>query len=55
MEPLSEGGAEGYVIPFDKMLKAYYTARGWDPGTGHPTREKLESLSLGDVAEDLWS
>jgi len=47
LEPLHEGGAEGYVIPFDEMIKAYYAARGWDPGTGRPTKEKLESLGLG--------
>ena len=54
LEPYREGGAEGYVIPFDEMIKAYYAARGWDPGTGRPTREKLKSLGLGDVARDLW-
>jgi aldehyde:ferredoxin oxidoreductase len=54
LEPYAEGGAEGYIIPFDEMIKAYYTARGWDPGTGRPTKEKLESLGLDDVAKDLW-
>ena len=54
LEPYQEGGAEGYVIPFDEMIKAYYAARGWDPGTGRPTKEKLESLNLGDIAKDLW-
>jgi aldehyde:ferredoxin oxidoreductase len=54
LEPLKEGGAEGYAIPFDEMIKAYYVARGWDPGTGRPTRKKLESLRLGDVSKVLW-
>jgi aldehyde:ferredoxin oxidoreductase len=54
LEPYNEGGAEGYVIPFEEMLEAYYAARGWDPETGRPTREKLESLDLADVAKDLW-
>lgn len=54
LEPLREGGAEGYVIPFDEMIKAYYAARGWDPGTGRPTKGKLESLGLEEVAKDLW-
>ena len=54
LEPLEEGGAEGYVIPFDEMLEAYYIARGWDPVTGRPAKEKLESLGLDDVAKDLW-
>jgi len=54
LEPYAEGGSAGYEIPFDEMIKAYYAARGWDPGSGRPTREKLESLGLKDVAEDLW-
>jgi aldehyde:ferredoxin oxidoreductase len=28
------------------LLKEYYEARGWDPTTGKPTREKLKSLGL---------
>jgi aldehyde:ferredoxin oxidoreductase len=35
------------------MLDEYYEERGWDIKTGIPTREKLEELDLGDVAEDL--
>ncbi len=31
----------------------YYRARGWDLKTGIPTREKLQQLDLGDVAEEL--
>jgi aldehyde:ferredoxin oxidoreductase len=54
LEPYAEGGAEGYVIPFDEMLDAYYAARGWDPDTGRPTKEKLEYLGLDEVAKDLW-
>jgi len=54
LEPLKEGGAEGYAVPFDEMINAYYKARGWDPGTGRPMAEKLVSLGLGDVASDLW-
>jgi aldehyde:ferredoxin oxidoreductase len=52
--PYQEGGSAGYVVPFDEMLRAYYAARGWDPGTGRPKREKLKSLGLGDIAKDLW-
>ena len=54
LEPYQEGGAAGYAIPFDEMIKAYYVARGWDPGTGRPTKKKLISLGLEDVAKDLW-
>ena len=54
LEPYPEGGAAGYKIPFEEMLAAYYAARGWDPETGRPTKEKLLALGLADVANDLW-
>ncbi|MBC7263203.1 MAG: aldehyde ferredoxin oxidoreductase family protein [Chloroflexi bacterium] len=56
MEPLPEGLYSGEAIPqdaFDKMLDYYYEFRGWDKGTGIPTRERLENLGLGYVAEEL--
>jgi aldehyde:ferredoxin oxidoreductase len=54
LEAYQEGGSAGYVIPFDEMIKAYYAARGWDPGTGQPTRKKLHDLGLDDIVKDLW-
>jgi aldehyde:ferredoxin oxidoreductase len=36
------------------MLFAYYEARGWDPETGKPSREKLKGLGLEDNTSDLW-
>jgi aldehyde:ferredoxin oxidoreductase len=33
------------------MLDEYYKARGWSRETGIPTKEKLEQLGLGDLAE----
>jgi aldehyde:ferredoxin oxidoreductase len=54
LEPYQEGGSAGYVIPFAEMIKAYYGVRGWDPGTGRPTKKKLLSLGLAEVAKDLW-
>ena len=45
LEPLNDGGAAGYIIPFDEMLAAYYTARGWDEN-GIPKQEKLVALGL---------
>lgn len=35
------------------MLERYHILRGCDPETGIPTREKLESLGLGFVADEL--
>ncbi len=54
LEPYQEGGAAGYVPPLEEMLTAYYAARGWDPVSGKPTKEKLHDLGLDDVATDLW-
>lgn len=54
LEPLPDGGSAGFTIDFEPMLMAYYEARGWDWETGYPTREKLESLGLDWVANDLW-
>jgi aldehyde:ferredoxin oxidoreductase len=50
MQPLAAGGSQGYVPPMAEMLAAYYQARGWDPGTGKPTRETLRALGLEAMA-----
>jgi aldehyde:ferredoxin oxidoreductase len=42
-----DGGAAGYVIPFEEMMSAYYAARGWDAETGAPLPTKLAELGLG--------
>ncbi len=52
LKPYAEGGAAGFVPPMDEMLQAYYLARGWDVGTGMPTRERLRALGLDDVVRD---
>jgi aldehyde:ferredoxin oxidoreductase len=49
LEPFPNGGAAGYVPPFDEMLDAYYEARGWDKVTGRPTWEKLIELELDNL------
>ncbi|HIC93654.1 MAG TPA: aldehyde:ferredoxin oxidoreductase, partial [Anaerolineae bacterium] len=53
LKPLEEGGTEGHVPDLERMLEEYYEARDWDRGMGQPSREKLEGLGLGWVAEDL--
>jgi aldehyde:ferredoxin oxidoreductase len=55
LEPLPEGGSEGFTPDVQGMLYTYYEARGWDLQTGSPSRAKLVSLGLEDVADDLWS
>jgi aldehyde:ferredoxin oxidoreductase len=51
LRPLPDGGAAGFVPDFEVMMDAYYSARGWDPETGYPTDQKLESLGLGWVLQ----
>jgi aldehyde:ferredoxin oxidoreductase len=47
-------GSDGYTPDFESMLEAYYEARGWDSETGYPKKEKLISLGLEWMMEDLW-
>jgi aldehyde:ferredoxin oxidoreductase len=41
-------------IDLDTMLYLYLKGRDWDPNTAKPTYDKLISLDLEDVAEDLY-
>jgi aldehyde:ferredoxin oxidoreductase len=52
-EPLERGPIKGQVVEMDQLLDDYYTVRGWDQATGYPKREKLESLGLKAVADEL--
>jgi aldehyde:ferredoxin oxidoreductase len=47
-----DGGAAGSVPDIDRMLKEYYPIRGLSPD-GRPTKEKLESLGLSELAAKL--
>ena len=38
---------------FEEMKEEFYRLRGWDPASGLQTRETLERLGLGAVADDL--
>ena len=51
--PLADGGAAGYVPPFEEMLLAYYDERGWDSDTGLPTTKKMRELGLDSLSEEL--
>jgi len=46
LEPYPDGGSAGFTIPFDEMIEAYYSARGWDENTGYPSQSKLAELGL---------
>ena len=38
---------------FDAALEMYYEMAGWDAETGNPTRDTLENLELGWVADEI--
>jgi aldehyde:ferredoxin oxidoreductase len=39
----------------DRLLEEYYAVREWDWETGRPSRQKLVSLGLPEIAEELWA
>jgi aldehyde:ferredoxin oxidoreductase len=51
--PMSNG-SRGRTPRVETLLEEYYEERNWDWQTGRPSREKLVSLGLPDIAEDLW-
>jgi len=53
LEPLPDGGSAGYMIPFEEMMDAYYSAREWDKETGIPTENKLKNLGLKDLVKEF--
>jgi len=52
--PMSNG-SRGRTPRMDILLEEYYEHRGWDWRTGKPSREKLISLGLPEIAEELWT
>ena len=47
-------GSNGFTPDINNMLDAYYQVREWDPETGFPKKDKLLSLGMDWVVEDLW-
>jgi aldehyde:ferredoxin oxidoreductase len=47
--PLESGPNKGVQYNLDILMKAYWQEIGWNPETGIPTRETLESLDLLDI------
>lgn len=53
---LKGGASDGWKIDereFEAVLDEYYYQSGWDVKSGPPTREILEKLGLGWVADGL--
>ncbi|ACB85845.1 aldehyde ferredoxin oxidoreductase [Natranaerobius thermophilus] len=53
MEPFEEGTIKMDRDDMQKALTLFYKEMGWDEETGAPTRECLEELDLGYVADEL--
>ncbi|MEM3402477.1 MAG: aldehyde ferredoxin oxidoreductase C-terminal domain-containing protein, partial [Candidatus Hadarchaeales archaeon] len=55
LRPHLKGTEEGAreIANHERLLTEYYTRRQWDPVNGIPTREKLESLGMKYVADEL--
>jgi aldehyde:ferredoxin oxidoreductase len=51
--PLGAGPHEGFTIDLETMKKEWFEEAGWDVETSKPSRAKLESLGLRDVADAL--
>ena len=51
LEPLPDGGQEGYIPDTAVLLEDYYAASGWDQQSGAPKAEKLAQLGLDFVLE----
>ena len=52
--PMSNG-SRGRTPRMEMLLDEYYACREWDWETGKPARNKLISLGLPEIAEELWS
>ncbi|MFE8146763.1 aldehyde ferredoxin oxidoreductase [Brenneria goodwinii] len=55
IEVFNEGTDKMDREDMQKSLTLFYTAMGWDPDLGCPTRETLIRLDMEDVADDLAS
>jgi len=53
MRPILDGGQEGHVPNMEKMLPEYYALRDWDSVTGKPTKKRLESLGMPEIAASI--
>ncbi|MBN2239205.1 MAG: hypothetical protein JW712_05490 [Dehalococcoidales bacterium] len=51
-EPGTMGIYRNKIVPWDEMLQKVYALHGWSP-EGIPTKEKIEELQMGDIAEEL--
>ena len=53
LRPIPEGGQEGNVPNMAKMMPEYYAIRDWDKVSGKPTKTRMESLGMGELAATM--
>ncbi len=53
LRPIPDGGQEGHVPDMEKMLPEYYGIREWNKVTGKPSKRRLESLSMPEIATSI--
>jgi aldehyde:ferredoxin oxidoreductase len=53
MRPIPDGGQEGHVPNIEKMLPKYYAIRDWNKATGKPSKARLESLGMPEIARSI--
>ncbi|MGD0021400.1 MAG: aldehyde ferredoxin oxidoreductase family protein [Smithellaceae bacterium] len=53
LRPIPDGGQEGHVPNMVKMLPEYYAVRDWDKTTGKPSKKRLESLGMPEIAASI--
>lgn len=52
--PFEEGPVKGVTVDVRDVAQEFLEAMAWDPETAWPSRERLVSLGLGEVADDLY-
>jgi aldehyde:ferredoxin oxidoreductase len=53
LRPIPDSGQEGHVPNMGKMMPEYYALRDWDAQTGKPSRKRLESLNMPEIAASI--
>jgi len=53
MRPIPDSGQEGHVPNMEKMLPEYYAIRDWNKETGKPSKKRLESLGIPEIAASI--
>ena len=54
LQKLPNKRAENQVCNLEEVLPQVYEARGWDPSTSIPTKDKLKELGLVELIDDLY-